>query len=559
MNVPNAFEQTSVRAARAFLQTVVVVDNCAGFGREDIVPSDLVAPDDFATGPTVPALQSATAGSTDGPLDAMTLSRAFACRKLVCAILKPSTEDRMEEAVRNASHRADLLVLDWQMNDDGELAASIIDGVLQDDGAEGRLRLIAVYTSQSPLSRVADSLAARVPRLLRNGLTFQVGSTRVVMLSKGGGANAPEEAGQAVEEADLPDRLLHEFASLAQGLLSNATMAAIGGIRDHTHRMLARFGPRMDGPLLTHRALLQSAADADEFAADLIMAELQAQVPIRRIVSHFLGVERIREYMDHRAAGGLKPQLVLNKGDTPATFELDAGQASELVEKGLDALDAIMPDMAKKVGGKSNDDAVGKFRRGMKDALHERLYLLFSGDLADARRAHSEFAVRSKIWRDATALPAGWVPRLRPGSIVKNADEVWLCITPRCDSIRIPTGGGDFLFAVLSRPSAASFDLMVPDGTDYRRLELAKKRTRLITLNLVPDANGDVVAVKVDDHFRFTVKATAGQPAETLQWLAELKPMHAQRLVQRYASNLSRIGVDDFEWHRLQMPGGLDA
>jgi hypothetical protein len=336
-------------------------------------------------------------------------------------------------------------------------------------------------------------------------------------------------------------------------------MAAIGGIRDHTQRMLARFGPRMDGPLLTHRALLQSAADADEFAADLIMAELQAQVPIRRIVSRFLDARRIREYIDHRATGGLKPQLVLNKGDAPATFQLDAGQASEVVEKGLNALDAVMPDMAKKVGGKSDADAVGKFRRGMKESLHERLYLLFNSDLADARRAHSEFAVRSKIRRDATALPAGWVPRLRPGSIVARADEVWLCITPSCDSIRIPAGGGDFLFAALGKPSAASFDLVIPYGADYRRLELANKRTRLITLNLVPDANGDVVAAKVDEEFRFEAKATGGEPAETLRWLAELKPMHAQRLVQRYASNLSRVGVDDFEWHRLQMPGGLDA
>jgi hypothetical protein len=215
MNAADAFEQTSVRAARDFLQTVVVVDNCAGFGREDAVPADLIAPDDFATGLTVPAPQPVATGSADGPLDATALSRAFACKKLVCAILKPSAEDRMEEAVRNASHRADVLVLDWQMNDDGQLAASIIDGVLQDDGAEGRLRLIAVYTSRSPLSGVANNLAARVPRLIQNGLTFQAGSTRVVMLSKGGGANAPEEAGQAVEEAGLPDRLLHEFASLA--------------------------------------------------------------------------------------------------------------------------------------------------------------------------------------------------------------------------------------------------------------------------------------------------------------------------------------------------------
>lgn len=561
MNRQDAFKQTSIKAVREFLQSVVVVDNRANFEPTtgDVVTADLVAPDEFAVAPATPVQPPATTGTVDGPLDATALSRAFACKKLICAILKPSPTDRMRDAVRNASHRADVLILDWQMNDDGELAASIIKGVLEDDGNEGRLRLIAIYTSQSPLSGVADSLAVQLPQLSREGLTFQSESTRVVLLSKGSGANAPEEADRAVEEAELPDRVLQEFASLAQGLLSNATMAAIGGIRDHTHRMLARFGPNMDGPLLTHRALLHSAADADEFAADLIMAELQAQIPIRRIVSRFLDASRIQEYVEDRVAGGFEPRLVLTKGAAPKTFTLGAKQACDLVETGLSALDPVMADMTKMQSGKSDADSVSKFRSAMKTALHERLYLLFNDDLIDAQRAHSEFSVRSKVRRDATALPTDWIPQMRPGSVVAREDEIWLCITPSCDSIRIPADGGDFLFAALGKPSAASFDLVVPDGAEFRRLELARKRTRLITFKLVPDANGDVVATNVDGEFKFNVKAADGQPAATLRWLAELKPMHAQRLVQRYASNLSRVGVDDFEWHRIQMPGGVDA
>jgi len=37
---------------------------------------------------------------------------------------------------------------------------------------------------------------------------------------------------------------------------------------------------------------------------------------------------------------------------------------------------------------------------------------------------------------------------------------------------------------------------------------------------------------------------------EKFEWVLDLKDLHAQRIVADYASNLSRIGLDESEWLR---------
>lgn len=561
----STFAKTSIQAAEKFLQTVVIVDNQAKFGPEDTsetVASNLNAPDEFAAGETaVPGQATLDAvKALDGPLDAQKITRSFACRNLACAILRPSHDDKMEDAVLNAARRSDILVLDWQMYDSGNLAASIVDKLLEADGPEGRLRLIAIYTSQSPLADIAISLAAKVPKLSQVGQlpVLTRGSAKIILLSKGNSANAPQEVEYSVDEDDLCQRLIEEFAKFAQGLLSNATMAAIAGFRDHTHRMLARFDSSMDGPLLTHRTLLPTATDAEEFVADMIMAELGAQVPVRRIVGEYLGEPQIKEYVQHRFDDGLKPSVALNRGKTPSLYELDVKQTCALIKEGFLAIDGIMPAMNSAAGRKGKD--LPKFKNDMKVELHDRLYQLLDKDMQQSKRHHSQFAVRSKIRRDESCVSAEYRPHLRLGSILSRSDRHWVCLTPPCDSTRIPASGGSFLFAELTK-TESKFDLIVPDGNEFHRVVLQLKRTNLMSVLFTPDKFGNVVAKTDDNKFYFVPQSAEGAAPleEDLRWIAELKPMHAQRLVQNYVSNLARVGVDDFEWHRIQMPGGIAA
>lgn len=541
------FETTSMKAAADFLQTVVVVDNMAEFNRRDPeVAEDLQAPDPFAAAEAVGPADPVVAGQgVERSLDAGVLSSSFAAKGLVCAVIRPLKADKLTAAVVKSAERSDILVLDWQMFDDGDAAIEIIKQLaIHDDSAGGKLRLIAIYTSESPLASVAVKIAAKYPSLTQDTrpLTFCRENTRIILLAKEASPNAADEQGFAVTESELPDRLVYEFAMFTQGLLPNATMAAIAGIRDHTHRILARFDGALDGPMLTHRTLLSRSEDAEEFVNDLIMAEIEAQVPIASAIAKYASKGPIDEYISHRMSKGLSPRIMKDK-DGNSLEVMTADQLSALVEQGHSGL----PDQLK--------NAIGKKK------LYERLYLLFSDTLDSGKNNHSLFAVRAKLKRDASSVrpenEASW-PRLRLGSIVRRKDKFWICLTPLCDCTRIPEDGGSFLLAELSENDQGAFDLMLPVDDGYKALELARKRTPMLSQSFKPDASGDVVATFVRGRPKFLPLGPNGQSNRSagFEWIGELKPMQAQRFTQQYADNLSRIGLDDFEWHRPQFPTG---
>ena len=168
-------------------------------------------------------------------------------------------------------------MLDWHIaNDSGAAATGIIEGILADDKKRGgRLRLIVIYTGEQDLrGKCLTPLQTKISSLTpvdENDLALQNGDTRIIFVKKGSGS----EKKDGIEEGELPEMLLKEFAAMTLGLLANAAMASISAIRLDTHRVLARFHRRLDGPYLAHRALLKSPEDAEQFAIDLVSDEIR--------------------------------------------------------------------------------------------------------------------------------------------------------------------------------------------------------------------------------------------------------------------------------------------
>lgn len=549
-----AFERASYEVAEAFLSTVVVVDDRAEFIAPEQV-TDLTEPGDLDTtsAESQAIVEPAIERPKGGSLNAGELSAAFAEMGLVCGIINPQAGDQKKAAILSASRNADVVVLDWQMNDEGDLATKIITEMLAaDEASGGRLRLVVVYTAQD-VSTVSASLESALTgfQISQDRHTFEKGSSRVIVLSKAIHFDAEGTPGAGVTEADLPKRLVEDFAKFSGGLLPNATLAAISGVRRHTHRMLGRFVKDLDGPLLTHRALLAKPGDAESFATSLIMAELDAQVPIDQIVSDYLNAESIKQYLEHQMEGGLEPFLMLDKS-AGVTEKLDLAAACELIEKGFSSLAPKAPDLAKRVG---QEKKLNNFKDSLRANLHDRLYLLTTSDLAVSRRNHDLFAERSKLKRDLGSVDLSRPPAVRLGTLLRGGGAYWICLTPLCDSSRLKHGDR-LLFAELTEDQKA-FDLVVPDGSQSLRLKVGMKRTNLASFSFIPDQAGYVKPTA--EGTTLQVESLDDNPSGTrkvvFQWLAELKPMHAQRLVQRFAANLARVGLDDFEWHRMQMGG----
>lgn len=566
------FQEASYEAARRFLQTIVIVDNQAGYlsPPEPAQAVELVVPDVLDT--TGEDDRETNANPSDAPLNAMAISEAFASQGLICSILKPTPENALSEAAIAASERADVLVLDWEMADSGQLATGIARSLLAKDHSEGgKLRLIAVYTGRAPLRDVraafkthydaldrvdvAAGLGAAPSILLsKAGLTISAAHARIIFLSK----NAPPahggaEAQLSVSEEDLPKRLLTEFAHFAGGLLPNATLATIAELRRRTHRMLARFDKTLDGPILTNRALTQHKEESEEIAANLILAELEGQVPLSHIAREFMGAESVREYLSYKMANGLVPSFMKDSvGNNLQAVDLD--QACNLIEQGLSAFDdATLDAHAQSIAVEPD-----KYRTNVAAGFHKRLYALL-GDVKSGRAAHERFAVVSMMRRDITGVDTWTVsnrPAMKLGTIISASDNYWICLTPICDCVRLDSGKAALLFTQLHKDNS-TFEIVVPkdaSGKTVAKLRTKPKAMQLVTMNFANVEKGMVRAkIKGAAAVFEAWPLNADRAAMTeFAWVGELKPMQAQRLIQNFAANLARVGLDENEWHRLQ-------
>ena len=135
------------------------------------------------------------------------------------------------------------------------------------------------------------------------------------------------------------------------------------------------------------------------------------------------------------------------------------------------------------------------------------------------------------------------------GSVVQGADEYFVCIQPSCDALRLkePT---PFIFASLLI-NVSEFDVVVRNSADEAiclKLDTQASRNRTFTFD--PDkSTHTVLSSTKNDAQTFTSTSR-----EDFTWICDLGTFFAQRFVHRIASNLSRIGLDEFEWQRRHSP-----
>lgn len=575
------FESACVDAASSFLQTVVLLDDRASFAPINGGASDagdlgaeapLEDPDDPAAAPVPAEVAEPKGGALPRPpeqsLNAGLITRGFAAKGLVCAVLRPHPEDSLEKETLLAAGRADIVVLDWEMDDRGEKATNIVKHLHEEDKASGgRLRLIAIYTGHSPLTNVYDALKHHLqgfdkPEGMKTkDLTLEAPgkTTRIVMLSKSESPTAPKERRFVVSEGELPDRLVKEFAKFAGGLLPNATLAAIAALRSHTHRALARLDKSLDGPLITHNILVGNAGDPDEFVASVIMEELESQVPLTQIVRRYSGSESIAAYFRHKMAkSGLKPLMPLSTDIAATKDELSLAEIEGLVSSGLPGLkartDSIKSGMA--------PEAAVEHGEALEDSLHKRLYLLTGDDERQRRSEHERFALITGIRRDGSTVDQAAPdthPMLRLGAVLQCGADYWVCMTPICDCVRIDPVGGTLLLARM-RKSTDDWNFIVEANGGYVKLLMDRKRQTIKSVFFGPATGGLIRPIFEGSKVVFQElvadpKNTKGLiNASQYEWLGEMKPMQAQRIVQNLTNNIARIGLDEFEWQRRQSP-----
>ena len=556
------FTVRSRQVASRFLQSAVIVDDQA---RLDHRPRSVVMPGRKQR----PRSEAKLEPSEDGPgaathdLDAKRLIDAFAELGVVCAVLKPElasgsaenkeasdTLEALSVRTDEATKRADIVILDWNIPDEqkpGQNAQRLIQEILKTDESSQnarrddhsrRLRLIAIYTGDENL----ESITAEVTPLLKNldlgeveasRYSVRAGPVTIAVYGKGKPTIQPVDADRRVDEKELPGRLRDDFAEMTEGLLSNAALESLSAIRTNTHWILRRFNRTLDPAYIAHRAMIQPPEEAEEHPVPLIVSEIEGVLADDREIPELVKLKAVREWLDQLSLGEKTLQVEMDSKAFKAAL-------ISLLEHGLERADVPpeQPRWADLVERLTNYD------RSAAGIITDVL----SGDGADGAELDMRFAVLTSLRSRYEAPP----PVLRLGSIVATKDSgnsiYLLCIQPLCDSVRLDRTR-KFPFLKLNERKAGSgqsFDLVVGDGQQLKRLYVSRNAYDIRVIPMKPDPKSKWVEGKrTNDQWEF--RRVQGSP---VRWLADLKPVFTHRILNQFVGHVSRVGLTESEWLR---------
>ena len=430
------FHRRCVEIAARFLQTVVIVDDEAYFRRPDEIAEALVAPPrrtaiDLAGGR---AVEVTGRGEMDGhSLNAGLLVESFSRRGIVCGVIAPQFDETrrdtpLADLIVPAVKRADIVILDWRLNrDDGAKTISILQNILASDAVtdtDGRLRLVAIYTGEQDLSGIGQRILDELDGFDgdENCVVLSRRHCRILIYAKSDTPLASDLGDRSISESEMPEKLIHDFAHMTEGLLPSIALTSLAAIRTNAHRILERFDAKLDPAFLSHRACLPFPDDAQQHMSSQLANELHGIIADAMVTDNPAGMESIEAWL----TANLGPDAGLSFGnDNTASRE----ETIELLAQGWEKRKPN--SLSKKTGHRF---LTSGFSHGASrdNQLDHQLAWMFN-------------------FRTVFNGPA---PILKLGSVLRRnseyGDSFFLCMRPTCDSVRLE-GRTIFLLIPLER------------------------------------------------------------------------------------------------------------
>lgn len=538
-NRSQPLKELAVKNVAEFLQTVVVVDDKAFFNRQPtnnhntLISGNAEAGDQSSVGarPNLVSPQTNTAGSSLDPedLDAKTLVDGFAEKGIACTILCPVSEDDVVTQAFKIAELADIVVLDWILDKDyGEKATRLIQEMISEGSGIDRLRLIAIYTGESDLRAVADSVSGVLSSCYNEAperccdFVAVKGPVRLAVFGKAHTrvpSEDPSLSARIVETSELPNRLINEFAEMTTGLLPNVAIAGLTEIRAQTHKLLTKFSCSLDAAYLGHRLLLPNPSDAEEEVVTMFVAEVLSILEHGDVSKH-AAIDSIRAWFDELANESFRPQ--------------------DLLESPTNTSDALLGFLA---------NGIDNFRKvGLSGWKWAEVTHAFTVEDSQADESNRQFANMMHVKTRYEDPP----PSLTLGTILfskwDGRPTYWICLQPKCDSVRI---GERRAFPLVPMKQEADqkgdFEIVVEHRGCWVLLRVPRKpaKIKMFTFESDDESLNKVTATRSDPIWE--IKPIDGP---SFEWVAELKDEHAQRIANDFAGSFSRVGVNESEWVR---------
>jgi hypothetical protein len=535
----NTFFEKSKEIANDFIQSIVFLDD--------------------------KAYRDSNNEDTDHDFDALKISQAFAKEKKICAVYCPESKEDIS-CFKLIGEKADVVVLDWQIPistpvvageeekdepaDDprGKYTKDIIQSIVLEEGkTKNALKLIVIYTGDyTILSNISEQVYKDIFESLNhythNPDDFSINSPQIKILVRAKYVNVVEANKELYERhmvkyEDLPKIILDEFTGMTAGLLSNFALMALTILRKNSSKILSLFSKEIDSAYLSHKSLLPSQEDAEDLLIELF----------GDTISDLLSYNSLNEKSGNLVQDWINQNI--------KEEDIGVGNSGDTIIKTPRLLLALLNSQNKNIDERYeaaiNHDgklSVNKTKDYRKFLLKNNTRLFLNDDTKDKIKfLDKKFSILTH--HKSLFMPNNVSPILTLGTIIrstKDENRYYVCIQQKCDSVRIKRGQERrFLFIPLEVSDNEKFDFLTPNET-FLKKEKHSFSIRTIKFSC-QDETGVIRATFQEGKYLFK---QIYEESEQFEWVVDLKDLHAQRIVNEYASKLSRVGLDESEWHR---------
>jgi uncharacterized protein YlbG (UPF0298 family) len=538
----NSFEQFIESSAQSYLQSVVYIDDRIYLpSSNDKVSVDGLPPsrgpfesEEDVSNEASSAIAGELVSSNADDLESeyvhpKQLTESFAEMGIVCALYEPAEGASVDEdsTIFKLCQRADIIVLDWDLSrDNGAKVSELIANLIQqsDEVQPHHFRLCAIYTNQTNLMSTAEALLANLmsagcqqTKYDQDKLQLVSGATRILILGK---PNVPGRiddivANFVVEEQHLAKRLLDDFSEMHRGLLSGLALKGLSSIRKNTKRLLDKFNSDLDGAFLLHRALVKQKYDRE-------------------------ALEELPELMAGELAAILEDSL-LNGFDYESVNEIIQLLDSRDGESNSDELHQFRQSLIHGNVPQGKNELI-RYGKMVGSSSSEKFSILFNN-----RTQYDQVPQRLKF---GTVVKQPKVVRKYPRDDSEGEWDYSICLMPICDSRDTSKAGQGMTYPFWklhdNAKKAKIAALVIEDDHSTVSLYVGGKiRDNLWLVNM---KLGDDGWAKPDPN---SLKYEVIDQTSEIYWVAQLKPLHAQRIALYVGSEASKVGVTESEWLRL--------
>ena len=491
----------------------------------------------------------------DNWVDARSVTDGFAKEGIVCGAFEPKEfpetnfeSDGNFKTLLKVCTNADVFILDWHLFRGNQNAvAHLLKHILSEDNRNTSpkpVRFCAIYTAER-VDAICDKVYTAFKQI-EPSVSKDVDARKVCAGGLTVCVYAKEEATSsgAVAAKDLASRIIADFAKTYEGILPALALRGIALIRENTKRILDKFPATMDPALVLHGGLTV----ADHSLADdmtLLLAD-----EIRAVLED-----------DNLDDAKLYPMLA-EKVELfePDVFN-DLAADKELVDSDLtpEVLKSFIIDLLRNIrvpasrpflDYKGEDCSLRRVNKKLLSRLRDMVVRAAGSEKYQAGDL-------SKLFCQRTIYGANRI--LKFGTVVKQlgvSDVYYLCVMPLCDCGRLHKAKVNFPFWKLynaAKHNEGKANGIIVQGEDGQERILCVKGKIKSNLSLHTFRADDVVRfVEKDKHFVVEESLSNGKTKE-YEWIAELKPLHVQRMSEHVGREFSHVGLTESEWLRLQV------